>query len=48
MRRWGNMAGTTILFVIKAILEKAQSDDLILSVASGPGLTLETGLLRKK
>ncbi len=47
MRRYGNMAGTTILFVIKAILEQAQSGDLIFSVAFGPGLTVEAGLLRK-
>jgi predicted naringenin-chalcone synthase len=47
MRRYGNMAGTTILFVLQAILEEAKKDDVIFSAAFGPGLTVEAGLLRK-
>lgn len=47
MRRYGNMASATVLFVIKDILEQAESGDETLSVAFGPGLTVEAGMLRK-
>jgi predicted naringenin-chalcone synthase len=47
MRRYGNMASATVLFVIKELLEEANSGDQMLSVAFGPGLTVEAGMLRK-
>lgn len=47
MRRYGNMAGATVLFVIKEILEQANSGDQTFAVAFGPGLTVEAGMLRK-
>lgn len=47
MKKYGNMASATVLFVIKDILEQAQPGDSVFSVAFGPGLTIEAGLLRK-
>ena len=45
MRRFGNMAGTTVLFVLKEILEKASRGERTLALAFGPGLTVEAGML---
>ncbi|MGD1843905.1 MAG: type III polyketide synthase [Salibacteraceae bacterium] len=49
LNAYGNMSSATILFVLKALLESPealQSNDPILSMAFGPGLTLESALLR--
>ena len=47
LQSYGNMSSATILFVLKSYLEKAKPDDhqkKILSLAFGPGLTIEGGL----
>ena len=49
MRQFGNMSSCTVLFVIKAILEERNHQDhqkKILGLGFGPGLTLESMLLR--
>ncbi|RBP64244.1 putative naringenin-chalcone synthase [Brevibacterium sanguinis] len=47
LREFGNMSSATVLFVLKRILDKPGSGDgeRICSMAFGPGLTVETGLL---
>jgi len=48
LRQYGNMSAPTILFVLKSIMEKAiKENELIFGVAFGPGLTMETFLLKK-
>jgi predicted naringenin-chalcone synthase len=49
LRNYGNMSSSTVLFVLKHILEQAPegSDERICSMAFGPGLTVETGLFTK-
>lgn len=45
LREYGNMSSTTILFVLKRILEQVKDDNKgckILSCAFGPGLTVES------
>ncbi len=49
LKNFGNMSSPTVLFVIKAIMEQlttANSGENILSFAFGPGLTLESMLLK--
>ena len=46
LKRYGNMAGATILFVIEEILKQSATGDEVLAMAFGPGLTVETGLLK--
>jgi alpha-pyrone synthase len=49
LRNFGNMSSTTVLFVLKALIEDLtpeQQDEPILSFAFGPGLTLESMLLK--
>jgi predicted naringenin-chalcone synthase len=49
LRNYGNMSSPTILFVLKAIWDRIGTDDegeYILSFAFGPGLTLESMLLK--
>jgi len=49
LRNYGNMSSPTILFVLHSILSKIQKDDhneYILSFAFGPGLTLESMVLK--
>jgi alpha-pyrone synthase len=49
MRQFGNMSSCTVLFVIKAILNERNNQDhqkKILGLGFGPGLTLESMLLR--
>ncbi len=49
LKHYGNMSSATILFVLAAILKQAfdfPSNSRILSMAFGPGLTIETGLFR--
>lgn len=49
LKSYGNMSSPTVLFVIKSILEDVEpSDDekYLLSFAFGPGLTLESALLK--
>lgn len=46
LKNFGNMSSATIMFVLQAILENDQAGK-IFSVAFGPGLTIESGLLEK-
>lgn len=49
LKRYGNMSSATVLFVLKMILEEVQAHDHqknIFSCAFGPGLTLESMLLK--
>lgn len=49
LRNYGNMSSPTILFVLKAIWDRLRSEDHnqhILSFAFGPGLTLESMVLK--
>ncbi len=49
LKDYGNMSSPTILFVLKEIIESLTADDdnkTILSFAFGPGLTMESMLLR--
>lgn len=49
LRQYGNMSSATVIFVLKAIWDDLKSDDVnksIFSCAFGPGLTLESMLLR--
>jgi predicted naringenin-chalcone synthase len=45
LSRYGNMSSTTILFVLKEIMEASVNEEVtIFGVAFGPGLTMETFL----
>lgn len=48
LREYGNMSSATVLFVLKALLDSGRphAGDRILAMAFGPGLTIESGLLR--
>jgi Predicted naringenin-chalcone synthase len=46
LRDYGNMSSVTMLFLLKALYEKAQPNDNILAAAFGPGLTTETTYLK--
>ena len=46
LKRYGNMSSVTIMFVLKAILADEREGNM-LAIAFGPGLTVETGFLRK-
>ncbi len=45
LRRYGNLAGATVFFVLEGILERAEPGDRIMALAFGPGFTVEAGLL---
>lgn len=48
LREYGNMSSVTVLFVLKKLFEQltpAQNQQKILTMAFGPGLTLESALL---
>jgi len=49
LRDYGNMSSPTVLFVLKSIFDKQEAEDdgkHILSFAFGPGLTLESAVLK--
>ena len=46
LREYGNMSSVTIMFVLERILADERAGN-ILAIAFGPGLTVETGFLRK-
>ncbi len=49
LQQYGNMSAPTILFVLKAIMDKGIKENaLVFGVAFGPGLTMETFLLKNK
>jgi len=50
LRQYGNMSSATILFVLKEILQRRSNgiSESVLSMAFGPGLTVEVGFLRKQ
>ncbi|HEX9614628.1 MAG TPA: 3-oxoacyl-[acyl-carrier-protein] synthase III C-terminal domain-containing protein, partial [Bacteroidota bacterium] len=49
LRHYGNLSSVSVLFVLKEIQKNSnvKEGDLICAVAFGPGLTMETALLRK-
>ncbi|HUW19174.1 MAG TPA: type III polyketide synthase [Sedimentisphaerales bacterium] len=49
LKRYGNMSSPTVLFVLKQILQKpaARPRESVLSMAFGPGLTVEVAFLTK-
>jgi predicted naringenin-chalcone synthase len=49
LRKFGNMSSATILFVLKHILENAgdNGNGPVLTVAFGPGLTIELAMLER-
>jgi predicted naringenin-chalcone synthase len=49
LRQYGNMSSATVLFVLKRILERpaARARESVVSMAFGPGLTVELGFLSK-
>jgi alpha-pyrone synthase len=42
LRRYGNMSSATVMFVLEAILQAAQVDEVGCAMSFGPGLTAET------
>ncbi|EMR04189.1 Alpha-pyrone synthesis polyketide synthase-like Pks18 [Cesiribacter andamanensis AMV16] len=51
LQEYGNMSSATVLFVLKALWQEAgkkENNTPIISFAFGPGLTLESMLLRTK
>ncbi|MGL1888217.1 MAG: type III polyketide synthase [Reichenbachiella sp.] len=46
LKKYGNMSSPTILFVLNETLKKVKSGENILAFAFGPGLTLESLLLK--
>lgn len=51
LKTYGNMSSPTVLFVIKAIIDQADlgdNDKHLLSFAFGPGLTMESAVLKIK
>ncbi|OGC79839.1 MAG: hypothetical protein A2145_03585 [candidate division Zixibacteria bacterium RBG_16_40_9] len=48
LRNYGNMSSPTVLFVLKEVLEKEKpkTGDLAIMLALGPGLVVETALLK--
>jgi predicted naringenin-chalcone synthase len=46
LQNYGNMSSPTILFVLKALQQVAKDREHIFAAAFGPGLTMETALLR--
>jgi predicted naringenin-chalcone synthase len=46
LRRYGNMSSATILFVLRELLEAGAVPGPVIAIAFGPGLTVETAILR--
>jgi predicted naringenin-chalcone synthase len=46
LRNYGNMSSVTIMFVLQRILADSREGN-VLAIAFGPGLTVETGFMRK-
>jgi alpha-pyrone synthase len=44
---YGNLGSTAILFVLDAVMKKAQTGDHIMTLAFGPGVTVEYGVFCK-
>lgn len=44
LSEYGNMSSVTVLFVLRSMLEEIQKGEHVLSIAFGPGLTLESML----
>jgi len=48
LRDYGNMSSATILFVLKEMLDSAETDQaMICAMAFGPGLTVETAVMER-
>lgn len=44
LAKYGNMSSATVLFVLQSVLKKVKQGEHVLSIAFGPGLTLESML----
>ena len=47
LKNYGNMSSPTILFVLKEIMQKNESQGNVFAVAFGPGITMESVILEK-
>ena len=48
LRDYGNMSSPTVMFVLKGMLEEAETDHATTcAIAFGPGLTVETAVLER-
>ena len=48
LRDYGNMSSPTVMFVLKGMLEEAETDHaMTCAIAFGPGLTVETAVLER-
>ena len=47
MHEYGNMSSTTIMFVLKEILDDNSQKGQVFAAAFGPGITVEAGLMEK-
>lgn len=48
LRDYGNMSSPTVMFVLKGLLEEAETDHaMTCAIAFGPGLTVETAVLER-
>jgi predicted naringenin-chalcone synthase len=48
LRDYGNMSSATILFVLKEMLDSAETESATLcAMAFGPGLTVETAVMQR-
>ena len=48
LRDYGNMSSPTVMFVLKGMLEEAETDRATTcAIAFGPGLTVETAVLER-
>ncbi|NQX12511.1 type III polyketide synthase [Microbacteriaceae bacterium VKM Ac-2855] len=49
LRRYGNMSSATVLFILRDLLAAAgATDERVVAMAFGPGLTVETGLFTRR
>lgn len=48
LKNYGNMSSPTILFVLKELMKEQEPDKYVLSFAFGPGLTMESLLLKTR
>ncbi len=47
LKNYGNMSSTTILFVLRDVMNNLKSNETVMSMAFGPGLTMESMLLKR-
>lgn len=45
LRQYGNMSSPTVFFILRTLLHQADPNDRVCTMAFGPGLTVESGVL---